>query len=92
MFLVILLLLPIFLIPMATNKQKPILGRYRTLSATTKPTGNSKLVAGMKGIIMRKAPKLNVIASPPTLECCDHNCDVILEFILMWFESDLVVL
>ena len=41
---------------------------------------------------MRKMAKLNVIASPLTVECFDHNCDVTLEFILMWLESDLVVL
>ena len=49
-------------------------------------------MAGMKGITMRKMAKLNVIASPLTVECFDHNCDVTLEFILMWLESDLVVL
>ena len=31
-------------------------GRYRTRSATTKPTGKSKLVAGMKG--RTKRPRL----------------------------------
>lgn len=39
--------------PCATSTQKPMLGTYRTLSATTNPTGKKRLDAGMKGRTIR---------------------------------------
>ena len=42
--------------PCATMRQKPMLGRYRTLSATTNPTGKKRLEAGMKGSINSPSP------------------------------------
>ena len=35
--------------PTAISRQNPILGQYRIRSATTKPTGKNKLLAGMNG-------------------------------------------
>jgi len=34
---------------MATRRHAPMLGRYRTLSATTNPTGKRRLEAGKNG-------------------------------------------
>ena len=38
---------------------KPALGRYKTLSATTKPTWNSKFEAGTNGKIIKIEPTTN---------------------------------
>ena len=39
--------------PKLTSMQNPMLGMYRILSATTKPTGKKRLEAGMKGKMIR---------------------------------------
>ena len=39
--------------PRATSKQYPMLGTYRTLSATTKPTGKNRFEAGKNGTARR---------------------------------------
>uniref|UniRef100_A0A0B6ZW90 Uncharacterized protein n=1 Tax=Arion vulgaris TaxID=1028688 RepID=A0A0B6ZW90_9EUPU len=39
--------------PTATNMQKPKLGAYNILSATTKPTGKNRLEAGTNGSTIR---------------------------------------
>lgn len=37
------------LMPSATSRQKPMLGTYKTRSATTNPTGKKRFVAGRNG-------------------------------------------
>lgn len=39
--------------PKPISRQKPKLGVYKTRSATTKPTGKNKLLAGIKGNIIK---------------------------------------
>ena len=42
--------------PTATNRENPILGTYRILSATTNPTGKNKFDAGTNGNTIRESP------------------------------------
>lgn len=51
---------PSLVIPMAIIKQNPMLGMYRTRSATTKPTGKNRFVAGRKGNRIRVSARITV--------------------------------
>ena len=47
--------------PNVSSMQYPALGRYRTLSATTKPTRKNRLLAGRKGMMRNPRPSVRIL-------------------------------
>lgn len=59
--------------PKVSSMQYPALGRYRTLSATTKPTRKNRLLAGRNGIMRNPRPSVRILENEKYLNgYCRH--------------------